>query len=98
MRVPGAIDGSDKVYSATWAALLAVFQHNLSNDQQQIRTVAFPAFGAGFGGSVWALVEKPQTERFLAAWSESYRAKFPEIAPAASFFTTAAGPAAFQVC
>ena len=60
--------------------------------------VAASAFGAGFGGSAWALVDKSQTEPFLAAWSESYRAEFPQHAAAAAFFVTAAGPAAFQVC
>lgn len=49
MRVPGSIDGSDKVYAATWAAFLAVSQHNVHSDHK-IETVAFPAFGAGFGG------------------------------------------------
>lgn len=49
MRVPGGIDGTDKVYSATWAALLAVYAHNIRSDHK-IETVAFPAFGAGFGG------------------------------------------------
>lgn len=49
MRVPGSIEDSDKVYSATWAALLAIHQHNLRSDHK-IETVAFPAFGAGFGG------------------------------------------------
>ena len=49
MRVPGNIDGSDKVYTATWAALLAVSQHNV-HQEEKIQTVAFPAFGAGFGG------------------------------------------------
>lgn len=28
MRVPLTIDGTDAVYNATWAALLAIFQHN----------------------------------------------------------------------
>ena len=49
MRVPGGIDGTDKVYAATWAAFLAVHQHNVREDHK-IETVAFPAFGAGFGG------------------------------------------------
>ena len=49
MRVPGGIDGTDKVYSATWAALLAIHAHNV-HSVQKIETVAFPAFGAGFGG------------------------------------------------
>jgi len=49
MRVPGSIEGSDKVYSATWAALLCVYRHNAAG-LDPIRTVAFPAFGTGFGG------------------------------------------------
>lgn len=49
MRVPGSIEGSDKVYSATWAALLAIHAHNVSSDSK-IETVAFPAMGTGFGG------------------------------------------------
>jgi O-acetyl-ADP-ribose deacetylase (regulator of RNase III) len=49
MRVPGSIAGTDKVYSATWAALLAVQAHNLASEQR-IEVVAFPAMGTGFGG------------------------------------------------
>jgi O-acetyl-ADP-ribose deacetylase (regulator of RNase III) len=49
MRVPGSIEGTDKVYSATWAALLAVQAHNVSSDQK-IEVVAMPAMGTGFGG------------------------------------------------
>lgn len=48
MRVPGSIEGTDKVYAATWAALLAVECHN-RNSLQLINTVAFPAMGTGFG-------------------------------------------------
>ncbi|WP_425617225.1 macro domain-containing protein [Anatilimnocola sp. NA78] len=49
MRVPGPINGTDKVYSATWAALLAIQAHNQSSSQK-IFTAAMPAMGAGFGG------------------------------------------------
>lgn len=49
MRVPGSIAGTDKVYCATWAALVAVYRHNVTSDQK-IQTVAFPAMGTGFGG------------------------------------------------
>lgn len=49
MRVPGSISGTDKVYSATWAALLAVASHNRTNEHK-IRTLALPAMGTGFGG------------------------------------------------
>jgi O-acetyl-ADP-ribose deacetylase (regulator of RNase III) len=49
MRVPGDIRGTDKVYSATWAALLAIHAHNLT-EERKISTAAFPAMGTGFGG------------------------------------------------
>jgi O-acetyl-ADP-ribose deacetylase (regulator of RNase III) len=49
MRVPGSIAGTDKVYCATWAALLAVYRHNLGTDEK-INTLALPAMGTGFGG------------------------------------------------
>ena len=49
MRVPGSIDGTDKVYAATWAALLAIHAHNQTADQR-IEVVAMPAMGTGFGG------------------------------------------------
>ena len=50
MRVPGSIEGTDKVYAATWAALLAVYQHNTTpGGSAKINTVVFPAMGAGFG-------------------------------------------------
>ena len=48
MRVPGPIDGTDKVYAATWAALLAVNVHNQSS-AAKIKTLAMPAMGTGFG-------------------------------------------------
>ena len=49
MRVPGSIEGTDNVYCATWAALLAVHNHNVTADHK-IETVGFPAMGTGFGG------------------------------------------------
>ena len=49
MRVPGNIAGTGNVYHATWSALLAVRAHNLT-ETQKVETVAFPAFGTGFGG------------------------------------------------
>ncbi|NUQ64830.1 MAG: galactokinase [Pirellulales bacterium] len=59
--------------------------------------VAASAFGAGFGGSVWALIEAAAADAFLDKWIQAYREQFPEQARAAVFFTTAAGPAAFRV-
>ncbi|MEM7233633.1 MAG: macro domain-containing protein [Planctomycetota bacterium] len=48
MRVPGSIEGTDRVYAATWASLLAVYQYNVAHDAP-IKTVAFPAMGTGYG-------------------------------------------------
>jgi O-acetyl-ADP-ribose deacetylase (regulator of RNase III) len=49
MRVPGSIEGTDKVYAATWAALLAILAHNRTAERP-IKVAAFPALGTGFGG------------------------------------------------
>src|SRR5262245_2856469 len=49
MRVPGSIEGTDKVYAATWAALLAIQAHNRFSERR-IDVAAFPAMGTGFGG------------------------------------------------
>ncbi|OHB72491.1 MAG: hypothetical protein A2V70_16530 [Planctomycetes bacterium RBG_13_63_9] len=59
--------------------------------------VAASAFGAGFGGSVWAMVETARLDRFLASWADAYRREFPRDAESASFFATAAGPAAVEL-
>lgn len=48
MRVPGSIEGTDKVYAATWASLIAVYRHKAQ--QAPIESVVFTAMGAGFGG------------------------------------------------
>jgi len=66
MRVPGSISGTDKVYCATWAALLAVYRHNVSSEQK-IATVAFPAMGTGFGG-----VSFDEAARQMAAAYDHY--------------------------
>ncbi|MFH1567411.1 MAG: galactokinase family protein, partial [Gemmatimonadota bacterium] len=56
---------------------------------------AASAFGAGFGGSVWALVDEARADVFLKAWGAAYGQAFPERAARADFFLTQAGPAAF---
>jgi len=60
--------------------------------------VAASAFGAGFGGSVWAMVEAAAADAFLTAWADAYRREFPQHAASSTFFLTGAGPAAFRVC
>ncbi len=55
---------------------------------------AASAFGAGFGGSVWALVETDRVAEFQVAWRDDYAREFPAAGAQASFFHTAAGPSA----
>jgi galactokinase len=57
------------------------------------RGAAASAFGAGFGGAVWAMVKAGEVNSFIARWSQAYRRKFPRRQ--GNFFTTLAGPSAF---
>lgn len=59
--------------------------------------VAASAFGAGFGGSVWALIKTAAATPFLKAWSGAYAEAFPSASAQANFFLTGAGPAAFDL-
>ncbi len=70
----------------------------LAASARRLGAAAASAFGGGFGGSVWALVETGRADDFLAAWAGVYSDNFPEHSERASFFATGAGPAAFRVC
>ena len=69
----------------------------LSASARRLGAVAATAFGAGFGGSVWALVESERADDFQQLWSAEYAASFPEAARSALFFRTAAGLPAHRV-
>jgi len=55
------------------------------------------AFGAGFGGSVWALVERSSVDAFLSSWKDVYMQKFPQHQRLSQFFYTDASTGAFEV-
>jgi galactokinase len=70
----------------------------LTRTARELGAAAASAFGAGFGGSVWALVRASDAAAFASRW----RARYQTIAPArvmarAAFFLTAPGPAATPV-
>lgn len=55
---------------------------------------AASAFGAGFGGSVWALVntaDDAAVREFGDAWLAAYRAKFPDRTPMSTWFPARPG-------
>jgi galactokinase len=64
----------------------------LQRTARALGAVASSAFGAGFGGSVWALVARADADRFLAEWAARYRAEFPAAGAHAEFFATPAAP------
>lgn len=64
----------------------------LQRGARELGAVAASAFGAGFGGSVWALVPVNGAEEFAEKWQDHYATKFPRLAPKAQFFLTPAGP------
>ncbi len=64
----------------------------LARTARECGAQAASAFGAGFGGSVWALVKTSIAEDFLTAWAACYGAEFPVEASRSSFFLSAAGP------
>lgn len=49
MRLPGSIAGTDAVYRATWAALLALHLESVLAGRP-LGTACLPAMGCGFGG------------------------------------------------
>ena len=48
---------------------------------------AASSFGAGFGGSVWALVEEEAAHGFADRWLAGYRELYPDLARVEAFVT-----------
>src|SRR2546423_6466620 len=64
----------------------------LARSARELGAVAASAFGAGFGGSVYALVRSSDADAFRRRWCERYLRLFPQHAGLTSFFMTRAGP------
>jgi galactokinase len=56
-----------------------------------VGAAAASSFGAGFGGSVWALVPVDEAPRVGVAWVDTYRARCPHTGPV-GWFVAAPGP------
>ncbi len=68
---------------------------HLARSARDLGAAAASAFGAGFGGSVWALVGDDRVADFVLAWERAYRRAFPHRAP--SFLVTRPGNAASRM-
>jgi len=58
--------------------------------------VAASAFGAGFGGSVWAMVPAVEAERFVSRWRERYVRLFPQVSNRVQVWATRPSAPAFE--
>ncbi|HVN09639.1 MAG TPA: galactokinase family protein [Patescibacteria group bacterium] len=66
----------------------------LARSARRLGALAASAFGAGFGGSVWAMARADEAADLLKHWQQDYRRQFPVEAERSTFFTSGAGPAA----
>ena len=69
----------------------------LARKARELGAVAASAFGAGFGGSVWALVPEVEAHAFRARWTDAYSAVFPVAAGKSKALLTHSGPGAVEL-
>ena len=70
---------------------------SLVRSARKLGATAASSFGAGFGGSVWAMIPTDQAAEFTARWKSAYVSQFPSRARRASFFTTRPSASAFEL-
>jgi galactokinase len=93
----GALVDESQALAERWLSNQIAETSALARLARQHGAEAASAFGAGFGGSVWALVPEADADRFCRAWREAYEAAFPMLASRAAFFRTHAGPAVLKL-
>lgn len=105
-RIPAALSAFQRADAGALGALSAASQRDaealLQNQTAETSALAALAreegalaacsFGAGFGGSVWALVRARDAAAFGERWAVTYRARFPDRRDAA-WFTARPAPA-----
>ena len=64
----------------------------LARSARELGAFATSSFGAGFGGSVWALVESGEAAVFATRWLAGYQSAFPARAAAATVFIARPAP------
>lgn len=69
----------------------------LPQEARRLGALGASAFGAGFGGSCWALVPAAEADAFCAKWREAYLEHFPRWAETCEFFAMFPGPGAFSM-
>ena len=69
----------------------------LARKARELGAIAASAFGAGFGGSVWALVPESDAAAFRTRWADAYASAFPVAARPSEVLITHAGPGAVEL-
>ncbi len=60
----------------------------LQKSARTLGAIVASAFGAGFGGSVYALINKSDSDKFLNEWQKLYLENFPQYINQCNFFVT----------
>lgn len=68
----------------------------LQRTARELGAAAASAFGAGFGGSVYALVKASDARRIREEWRRRYITEFPRYSKISSFFETSASEGSFS--
>ena len=66
----------------------------LARSARELGAFAASSFGAGFGGSVWAMVDRKDADTFAGRWLSDYQARFPERTAATTFIARPGPPLA----
>lgn len=96
LEVGALVDRSEAQAETILANQLPETIH-LVRSARAMGAAAASAFGAGFGGSVWALIPSEGAAPFCAAWLDEYLHTFPQHRTRADAFLSAPGPAAAEV-
>jgi galactokinase len=64
---------------------------HLARSARELGAIGASAFGAGFGGAVWAMIPRVDADRFLSAWRRNYESAFPARRTRAKWTTTRPG-------
>jgi galactokinase len=70
---------------------------HLQRYARDLGATAASAFGAGFGGAVWAMIPRADAERFASRWREKYLRVHHSASHRALFFETSPSPPAFEL-
>lgn len=95
-RLGAAVDRSFELADAVLRNQVDETRYLVAEARRQ-GAIAASAFGAGFGGSVWALSTRQEAAAFEARWLEAYRSAFPARAKEAVAFRSTAAAGAHEI-